>query len=400
MIRSAGTLNRLGRRPLNRRGLTLIELLVVILIIAVLIAILVPAIMGAVQKAQEGAVVGEFSQISQAMGSFKDRFGDYPPSRILLDETGNYYQYASNLNPVSTLSTTDITYAQLATRSLTYLQKFWPRMALLGPGDGAGGYYYDFNGNNKFDPPYILQGYECLVFFLGGTPSQTIDPNGVLQWGVTGFGKNPVNPFPYLGTNATAQATALVLANHDQPFYEFKPGRLLDFDGNGYPGYIDSLDTTVNGGRYIAYFSAYGNNGYDPNDNNVNSGPDLTDDNANYAGVPVTRLFSCNYAVTSGGSTTTTINSPAPNPYTSGAPVSTSGVPAFYNANSFQLISAGRDRLYGLGGQWSSSAANTGSNIPLDIGILNGTTLSPLGDPQIRNREQDNLTNFTTGRLQ
>ena len=37
-------------------------------------------------------------------------------------------------------------------------------------------FWYDFNGNGVLDPPYILQGDECLVFFLGGVPFQDPRP--------------------------------------------------------------------------------------------------------------------------------------------------------------------------------------------------------------------------------
>ena len=54
--------------------------------------------------------------------------------------------------------------------------------------------WYDFNGNGGTgpDPPYILQGHECLVFFLGGIPVHPDDHGSTCM---TGFGKDPTNPF-------------------------------------------------------------------------------------------------------------------------------------------------------------------------------------------------------------
>ena len=59
--------------------------------------------------------------------------------------------------------------------------------------------WYDFNGNGVHGTqPYILQGHECLVFFLGGIPLQTAS-----GYGMTGFGKDPTNPFTNNLTTST-----------------------------------------------------------------------------------------------------------------------------------------------------------------------------------------------------
>ena len=69
--------------------------------------------------------------------------------------------------------------------------------------------------------------------------------------------------------------------NRQAPFFEFNPGRLVLDPTNPYtsaptfpqiPGYLDSLGNPTLGSRapinFYAYFSAYGNGGYDPNDVN------------------------------------------------------------------------------------------------------------------------------------
>jgi hypothetical protein len=74
--------------------------------------------------------------------------------------------------------------------------------------------------------------------------------------------------------------------------------------------------------------------------------------------------------------------SPAPNPYTNGPSAPGSAKSAtYYNTTSYQIISAGGDRFYGAGGQYSPQ-----SDDPLPGG----------GD---RVRERDNLSNFSTNRL-
>ena len=124
---------------------------------------------------------------------------------------------------------------------------------------------YDFNGdgylgigpNNNYPGGthgYILEGHQCLVFFLGGLP--VVDSSG--NYGVSGFSKDPTNPFTnILSTNGT---------NRTPPMFEFVPSRLFadpsDPFSSGVPGYYDSLGNApgvASGRNFYAYFSAYGN---------------------------------------------------------------------------------------------------------------------------------------------
>src|SRR5208337_1020938 len=177
-----------GRGP---RGFTLVELLVVILILAVLITLLLPALNFAVSTAKNAAVGGEINQLAQALASFKAKYGDYPPSRIYLSEDGNLMP----TNGSTQIATGDITYAQLGQRSIAAMRKFFPRMT-FNLGTAVAGKWYDFNGDSLGNPAngatqqYILQGHECLVFFLGGIPQYTGS-----VYAASGFGKDPTNPF-------------------------------------------------------------------------------------------------------------------------------------------------------------------------------------------------------------
>ena len=71
--------------------------------------------------------------------------------------------------------------------------------------------------SNGVPQAYILQGHECLVFFLGGIPLQTAS-----GYGMTGFGKDPTNPF----TN-NLNISSNYSNNRQAPFFEFNPGRLV-----------------------------------------------------------------------------------------------------------------------------------------------------------------------------
>ena len=244
---------------LRRTGFTLVEILVVILIIAILLALLLPAIAGAFRRGREAQVAAELNNMATSLASFKTTYGAYPPSRILLPEAGFTAFYAAAAGTAiagAGSNDSDITDKDLANRSLAILRSFWPRVNFLVPPTSPG--FFDFNGNGINDGALghatLLNGSECLTFFLGGIP---ILNNGVVT-GVSGFSKLPTNPFinNTLATNRTA------------PNYEFVGGRLVDLDGDHIPSYLDPLDVTQGNRRAYAYFASYGVNGYDPNDIN------------------------------------------------------------------------------------------------------------------------------------
>ena len=168
-----------------------------IIVLAILVGLLLPVIAAALRTAKNAAVQAEISQLAQALASFKAAYGDYPPSRVILYENGFFP--VGNTQHVNGDSN-DITYGALAQRSLIALRKFFPKVVFSTSGQPptvfynpppGNGFWYDFNGNGVMDGPYILQGDECLVFFLGGIPFQ--DPT-TGAFGMTGFGKDPVNP--------------------------------------------------------------------------------------------------------------------------------------------------------------------------------------------------------------
>ena len=369
-----------GSRP--RRGFTLVELLVVFVIIGILAGLLVPAIAGAVGRAREATCQAELNLISTALTSFRNANGEYPPSRILLCEDGNYTKY---LQPsmgsdyqFATPSANDISTYQLAVRSLSVIRKFWPRMNLTAV---SATNYPDFNGNGKMDAPYVLEGDECLVWFLGGQPVR-VSQVGKAKWGMLGVSSNPFFPFPNAGSVAAARKP---------PMYDFKNERLVDLDGDNVPSYADSYT----GDHPIAYFASYGGS-YDPNDVNFDvasqgspRSPFVESDGPG-AVTPPTLSFRVPFLTKGATATGSFAVSPPPNPYTAS---SVMGGPAIYQQPShYQLIASGRDGMYGVGGSYYPDEAD-----PLvREGNPNAYNTSDL---QIRQREQDNLTNFHGSRL-
>ncbi len=375
------------RRP-SRLGFTLVELLMVVVIIGILVGLLVPTIAAAFRRAKEASVTAELNNLAAALAAFKNQYGDYPPSRIILPEQG-FTTFLSNATGHGITGAdgndTDMTDTQLAQRSLLYLRKFWPRANFMSATTTA---FNDFNGNGHNDGTIILSGSECLAFFLGGIPII----NGGAVIGVSGFSKSPTNPF----VNNT------VSTNRTVPNYEFTTGRLVDQDGDLVPSYIDPIDTASGNRSAYAYFSSYGTNGYDPNDVNGNGHaaaggtviPELEDDGT----TDVERGFLVNFPVFVSGSATsaTYAISPGPNPYTAGPPAV--GTVSWINPNSFQLFSSGQDRLWGLGGTFVPSGGS-GSRLPILPNAVDPGNIHNDATTNVRGREGDNLTNFAAGRL-
>jgi prepilin-type N-terminal cleavage/methylation domain-containing protein len=403
--------------PRRRTGFTLIELMVVVVVLALLIALLLPAINAAIRTSRDAAVASEINALSQALADFKNKYGEYPPSRIVLCENGNY-------NPANMSAALQ----PLVPRSVTAIRKYWPRVQIVTQGTGnAPGIdmktnFYDFNGNNNADAtPYVISGAECLVFFLGGIPQVTKTTTGTFTYSVTGFWRNPQNPFV---SASWPPGQTPIASNRLAPLFEFRSSRLGDFDSPttvnnqpfpGMPEYRDSLGGDDNDGIYY-YFSAYGGVGYDPDDDLSNTNPyKEPDDAGTYATTGIMGAFMAPNAAainTSGRTPPVTarpefVASLAPNPYVNndyGVPITSAGAldsanykpRPWQNPQSFQIISPGGDRLYGIGGEYAPQVTNPLPFFPSVDSAVTGQTL----DGAIRTRERDNLTNFAPGKLQ
>jgi prepilin-type N-terminal cleavage/methylation domain-containing protein len=393
-----------------RGGFTLVELLVVIIVLAILAALLLPAVNSAVKTARITSVSAEVNNIAQALAAFKSKYGDYPPSRIILAEDGDYSALIGNNSAVSTIDPTappsgDITVTQLATRSMAAMRKFFPRVNLSTQGPvfpSNSTVWYDFNGdgvlgttlsNGTVSKYYVLHGHECLVFFLGGIP--LLDASSA-SYGMVGFGKDPTNPF----TNPSWA----IGGNRNTPMYEFNGSRLFldpssisaSAGGSpGIPGYYDSFGNSQPGNgltiNFYAYFSAYGNSAYDPNDVNF---PTEQDANLNtHVGLHFANAASF-----------------TPNPYTVTQSVTQSGIVTYQSPQSFQIISSGIDGLYGVGGQYLQTLTSSSTDpLPFDARVISNIPVTFYGIPpgitgetdnHLRTREADNVTNFKSGKLQ
>ncbi len=217
---------------------------------------------------------------------------------------------------------------------------------------------------------------------------------------MTGFGRDPTQPFTTNGDPATTPRPAAMLSLNRYPsFFEWRNNRLGDLDGDGMLDYGDYVSTQTDHLPYI-YFSAYEGQGYDPNDQNIVE----TSDSTNVS--PLTRLFSANLGIAQTstahftGLSANVIESCAPNPYTSSTPLPNGGgqkIATFINPNTFQILSPGRDREYGVGGQYDP---NANQRLPDDGWMFPGpNSTAATVDGSLRIRERDNLTNFWNSKL-
>jgi prepilin-type N-terminal cleavage/methylation domain-containing protein len=259
------------------RGFTLIELLVVIAIIGVLVGLTIAAVMAFLNKPAGVQDRAEISGMSAALQRFKAEKGFYPPSKIYLANT-----YAAYQNPPAGVP------AAFVAQSLKTLRRMFPNLwKNNNPVDWSGGLGMPAAGY------VILEGDQCLVFFLGGIPT-----NG----GCLGFSKKTDDP-----TQAGGERF---------DYYKFKGNRLQKKHGDNFSSYMNPYDDKAQ--PYVYFSSGERQNGY-------------------------------NSAVTGLGASDCA--SLGVNPYASTWPAQgqTTPTPNFINPDSFQLISAGADGQFGPG---------------------------------------------------
>lgn len=309
-------------------GFTLIELLIVIIIIGILAALVLPAINRVRQNVREAQVTADINSLDQAIAKFKLEYGVEPPSSFSLHENGVW-----DMNDV------------LDRNSVALIRQIWPQYQLIASGTNMTAVTIpgNLNGIAPATERIVLNGSECLAFFLGGI--YTRPSAGVFA--PQGFAGNPANPFSATG------------ASRKGPYFdEYPTTRFVDIDADGMPELIDPLPDQRN--PYL-YFSSYSGRGYQPfgYDGAVGGG----DDEFITTGVtPAYNLASDSIIYRIGTALTD----------------------AAVNAKTYQIISPGFDGDYfgttlGRGGQWSNESTFT--------------------LPAARQAELDNITNFAGGRL-
>src|SRR5262245_39075732 len=158
-----------------RAAFTLTELLLVLTIVAMLVALTAAAAVRVRIVAKEVTVRSDIQQMSGAVQSFKTKYGvSYLPSRIALREDGAYGTHS------------DPQVAQLELVSIGYLKQLWPKLQAQIDWNNDGQITAGNNGS------FVLEGDQCLVFFLGG--QQALQIHGSPTNACLGFAENKSNP--------------------------------------------------------------------------------------------------------------------------------------------------------------------------------------------------------------
>src|SRR5262249_17808193 len=150
---------------------------VVIAIIAILAGLTTAAVMKVFGTGPQAKCANDIRQLQTGLENFKNKFGSYPTGRVKLCKL-----YSMN----------NVTGDQVDQNSEAFLMKMFPCIDLnIWNGTGI-----DWSGGTV--PGFtqaVLEGHQCLVFFLGGIPTKS-----GTTFGCTGFSANPKNPAALGGT--------------------------------------------------------------------------------------------------------------------------------------------------------------------------------------------------------
>jgi prepilin-type N-terminal cleavage/methylation domain-containing protein len=230
------------RREVNpaRGAFTLVELLVVIAIIAVLVSLTAAAVMRFTVKGPELQTQNDIGEMSRAVTAFQAEFNvGYIPSRLVLREQYDAGTWAAVQSPTTPA-------LALEKASVSYLETIFGRRFKMFDPAASTPIMHDWNGDGTIDPVGTareLQGQHCLVFFLGGIPTQD-------GKATTGFSTSPSFP---AAASAPGQARR-------GPYFPFRSGRLVrDLNSalgpasvnNGFLVYKDAFNK-----QPYAYFSS------------------------------------------------------------------------------------------------------------------------------------------------
>jgi hypothetical protein len=290
----------------------------------------------------------ELGQLEAAVATFTQHFRlgkkGYIPSRLALCESYADYQH--------TLAGQD----QLWADSLQYLQRLFPRL-WREPYSQQVVIKWSGQPGTTPNPPVVLEGDQCLIFFLGGIPS--------LQGG-----SNSCLGFSRLASNPAAPG-----GDRIGPFYDFESSRLQALHADGtFFSYLD-----VYRQRPYLYFSSYGqHNGYNKYRDTYEGGHGFLSDCFTTEADPSLTVPNTNpfFRVQANGTYPYAIRFQR-------QPGSVSAAQFTYvNPDTFQIISAGVDGKFGRGtdinqaegsvfwnptsGQCSTDNATTTSQIPPD----------------------------------
>jgi prepilin-type N-terminal cleavage/methylation domain-containing protein len=312
----------------GRVAYTLIELLVVIAIIAVLMGLLMSGVMAVTQAKTRSGNMYDLGKMNEAVGAATQKYGNCKtlPGQIVLYNNIDKYR-----NPTK-YGIQPGTYEYVVNqRSRDVLRR------MFGSRFVTNATTVNWDGSSPLnDNPILLEGQQCLVFYLGGMPQAATAGNA---YRMIGFSPNPLDP------------TAAPVAGEERigSFYEFESNRLVPMATRTFaPTANNPCLTLANGPQFLAYQDRYG--------------------------IPYA------YFGGTGGSNTYVSfcpSLPCPNNPPQATPTATNaGGPLAYKEvfsparwtrpDTWQIISAGKDKQFGLGGTAFPAGANAPPN-PADL---------------------------------
>lgn len=231
------------RRRRSAAGFTLVELLMVIAIIAMLMGLLSVAVWRALDAARKAEMLTEIEQLSSAMNAYKEASVQYPPSMselVINDRKMHFMRHVQ-------VAFTNANYGTTVTDFNGLNSKM---QAANGFGTGSQAYTFrNAGGSSQVLDLNTLDQAEALVFWLGGMPTPCkSDGTPVASNRLFGFNKDRDSPFK---RDAVTQEANDPLRFRTNSFFDFKPERLSDLDGDGW---LEYLPQNPSGGSLVAPF--------------------------------------------------------------------------------------------------------------------------------------------------
>jgi prepilin-type N-terminal cleavage/methylation domain-containing protein len=328
---------RTRSRPTH--GFTLVEILVVLGIIAILAALLLPAAMQVVTRARNAAIAIEVSQLADAVESYKQDKGDYPP---------DFRDYQAFIR---------------------HVQRCYPKINPAHLNGVVGTVWPGYNTSSPTPPagaiPTIDEG-ESLVFWLSMVDN---DPRLPFKW----IALTSITPLP---------VPNFAIPPNPKKYYEFDQSRLASEEPSGSDRYNsykakyckDTYYLYIDSRSYLecAQFSAYGTS-VDPfGDRYASAEEDLPTTNPPTTSMVPTNPHKC------------------ARPYWSDTLIAPSGTtrarhkPA--NATTFQILCAGQDGEFGLYDKLETTITPDVKQFPSGFNYSDSRA------------DHDNITNFSNGR--
>jgi prepilin-type N-terminal cleavage/methylation domain-containing protein len=354
----------------RRAGFTLIELLMVIFLIGILATILGFAANRALRAARQTRVQTEIEQLSNAVETFKNDRGAYPPTwgtfiveapqpqqkkqriqrfiaKAFPRYTGNYDQMRAQIS--------------LSTKVLVPAVNAVTSGAITLTASSTGNASTDGGLDiNNLDPA------ETLVFWFGGIP------NAMAENKLAGFRSDVTSPFldpQYPSIDPTNPAT---LTGRSTSAFPFQPSRLVDRDHDGWWEYLPANSQDKDLGPPLVYFDnlVYGLGVFYPQ-----TGP-----SSFTSSIPADQVALATNATTWG----------AVGPYANEGLPTGKPVLTWQKSLAFQIIAPGLDNLF-------NPDMNQG-NMTTTAPFFAKLEFFPSGMNFVE-QDRDNLTNFYQGPL-